>query len=103
MTQRTPSWRKKLSQVKGVGQVFVWGSSSPAVRVEANPQLLNSYGISLETVRKALQNANSNQAKGSIASADRAWALSDTDQLFKAYRIRTVNRRWTRGWGHASG
>ena len=76
---------QKIAQVQGVGQVFVWGSSSPAVRVEANPQLLNSYGISLETVRKALQNANSNQAKGSIASKDRTWAVSDTDQLFKAY------------------
>src|SRR5208283_3969224 len=76
---------QKIAQVKGVGQVFVWGSSSPAVRVEANPQLLNSYGISLETVRKALQNANSNQAKGSISSSDRTWAVSDTDQLFKAY------------------
>jgi multidrug efflux pump len=76
---------QKISQVQGVGQVFVWGSSSPAVRVEANPQLLNSYGISLETVRKALQNANSNQAKGSIASTERSWSVSDTDQLFKAY------------------
>src|SRR5208283_433558 len=76
---------QKIAQVKGVGQVFVWGSSSPAVRVEANPQLLNSYGISLETVRKALQKANSNQAKGSISSSDRTWAVSDTDQLFKAY------------------
>jgi multidrug efflux pump len=76
---------QKISQVQGVGQVFVWGSSSPAVRIEANPQLLNSYGISLETVRKALQSANSNQAKGSIASNDRSWSVSDTDQLFKAY------------------
>jgi multidrug efflux pump len=76
---------QKIAQVQGVGQVFVWGSSSPAVRVEANPQLLNSYGISLETVRKALQSANSNQAKGSIASKERTWAVSDSDQLFKAY------------------
>jgi multidrug efflux pump len=76
---------QKIAQVQGVGQVFVWGSSSPAVRVEANPQLLNSYGISLETVRKALQSANSNQAKGSIASKERNWTISDTDQLFKAY------------------
>ena len=44
---------QKLAQVDGVGQVFVWGSSSPAVRVEVNPTQLNSYGVSLETVRKA--------------------------------------------------
>jgi multidrug efflux pump len=76
---------QKIAQIQGVGQVFTWGSSKPAVRVQVNPQQLNSYGISLETVRKALQSANSNLAKGSLSNADRAWALSDTDQLFKAY------------------
>ncbi len=76
---------QKIAQVEGVGQVFTWGSSRPAVRVQANPQLLNSYGISLETVRKALQGANSNLAKGSLSNNDRAWSISDTDQLFKAY------------------
>ena len=76
---------QKLAQIPGVGQVFTWGASRPAVRVRVNPQQLNSYGISLETVRKALQSANSNLAKGALANADRAWMLSDTDQLFKAY------------------
>jgi len=75
---------QKISQIEGVGQVFTWGSAKPAVRVQVNPQQLNSYGISLETVRKALQSANSNSAKGSVSNADRAWMLSDTDQLFKA-------------------
>ena len=75
---------QKIAQVEGVGQVFTWGSSRPAVRVEVNPQQINSYGISLEQVRKALQSANSNLAKGSLSNADRAWAISDTDQLFKA-------------------
>jgi len=45
---------QKLSQVQGVGQVSVGGSSLPAVRVELNPQTLNKYGIGLETVRTAL-------------------------------------------------
>src|SRR5271170_5680350 len=76
---------QKIAQVPGVGQVFTWGSSRPAVRVEANPHMLSSYGISLETVRKALQSANSNQAKGSVSNTDHSWAVSDTDQLFKAY------------------
>src|SRR6266849_5858389 len=49
---------QKLSQVDGVGQVFVWGSSRPAVRVAVNPNQLNSYGISLETIRRSLQAAN---------------------------------------------
>ena len=47
--------QQKLSQVKGVGQVFVGGSSLPAVRVELNPMALSSYGISLEDVRGALR------------------------------------------------
>ena len=76
---------QKIAQVEGVGQVFVWGAARPAVRVQVNPQLLNSYGISLETVRKSLQSANSNQAKGSLSDGSRTWQISDTDQLFKAY------------------
>src|SRR3974390_926924 len=75
---------QKIAQIDGVGQVFTWGASRPAVRVEVNPQQLNSYGISLEQVRKALQSANSNLAKGSVSNNGRAWMLSDTDQLFKA-------------------
>jgi multidrug efflux pump len=81
---------QKIAQIEGVGQVFTWGSSRPAVRVEVNPQQLNSYGISLEKVRKALQSANSNLAKGSLSNADRAWMISDTDQLFKAYEYQPL-------------
>jgi multidrug efflux pump len=81
---------QKIAQVEGVGQVFTWGSSRPAVRVETNPHMLSSYGISLETVRKALQSANSNQAKGSVSNDSHAWAVSDTDQLFKAYEYKPL-------------
>jgi multidrug efflux pump len=81
---------QKLAQVQGVGQVQVWGSSSPAVRVEANPYQLNSYGISLETVRAALQSANADLAKGSLSDAQKAWYVSDTDQLFKAYEYQPL-------------
>jgi multidrug efflux pump len=81
---------QKIAQIEGVGQVFTWGSSRPAVRVEVNPQQINSYGISLEQVRKALQSANSNLAKGSLSNDDRAWAISDTDQLFKAYEYKPL-------------
>jgi len=81
---------QKLAQIDGVGQVFVWGSSSPAVRVEVNPTQLNSYGISLETVRKTLGTANSNLAKGSLSDGTRSWSISDTDQLFKAYEYQPL-------------
>jgi multidrug efflux pump len=81
---------QKIAQIQGVGQVFTWGSAKPAVRVQVNPQQLNSYGISLETVRKALQAANSNLAKGSVENDKREWVLSDTDQLFKADEYKTL-------------
>jgi multidrug efflux pump len=76
---------QKLAQVAGVGQVFTWGSSRPAVRVSVNPDLVNSYGISLEKVRNALRGANANLAKGSLSDDKRSVVLADTDQLFKAY------------------
>src|SRR5260370_11989449 len=81
---------QKLAQVEGVGQVRVFGSSPPAVRVEVNPDQLNSYGISLETVRKSLQAANTNLAKGALSDSRKTWAISDTDQLFKAYEYQPL-------------
>jgi multidrug efflux pump len=81
---------QKLAQVEGVGQVFTWGSSRPAVRVEVNPYQLNSYGISLETVRKSLQASNANLAKGALADPGQTWAVSANDQLFKAYEYQPL-------------
>src|SRR5712691_3131280 len=81
---------QKLAQVEGVGQVFAWGSSRPAVRVTVNPNLVNSYGISLETVRRGLQAANANLAKGRVADSTHSWTITDTDQLFKAYEYQPL-------------
>jgi len=81
---------QRLAQVEGVGQVNVWGSSSPAVRVEVNPYQLNSYGISLERVRNSLQSANANLAKGYVSNSDNTWSISDSDQLFKAYEYQPL-------------
>ena len=75
---------QKVSQVTGVGQVIVGGSSLPGVRVEVNPTALNKYGIGLEEVRTALANANANKPKGHFADATRTWTIEDNDQLFKA-------------------
>ena len=71
---------QKLSQVQGVGQVSVGGSSLPAVRVELNPQVLNNMGIGIETVRQALANANANRPKGMVEDADRRWQITANDQ-----------------------
>src|SRR5467141_3182513 len=57
---------QKLSQLPGVGLVSISGGQRPAVRVQANPTTLAAYGLSLDDVRTAIANANTNQAKGSI-------------------------------------
>ncbi len=81
---------QKLAQVEGVGQVFVWGSSQPAVRAEVNPTLLNKLGIGLDTVRNALSAANANRAKGRVSDASRSYTFDDTDQLFTADQYRPL-------------
>ena len=81
---------QKVSQVKGVGQVFVWGSSQPAVRVEVNPTLLNKLGIGLDTVRTALNAANANRPKGEISGPNRDYSIDTTDQLFTADEYRPL-------------
>src|SRR5512136_1804321 len=63
--------QQKLSQVRGVGQVFVGGSSLPAVRVDLNPLALSQYGISLENVRQVLVSTNINRPKGQLADESR--------------------------------
>src|SRR5579872_6136426 len=81
---------QKLAQVEGVGQVFVWGSSQPAVRAEVNPTLLNKLGIGLDTVRNALNAANANRPKGKVASGSISYSFDDTDQLFTADQYRPL-------------
>ncbi len=75
---------QKMSQIDGVGQVHVWGSSRPAVRVQVNPTFLNTLGLSLTDVAATLQNANAHQAKGAVSNDEFRWQLSATDQLFHA-------------------
>jgi multidrug efflux pump len=81
---------QKLAQVEGVGQVFVGGSSRPAVRAELNPTLLNKLGVGLDTVRTALGNANANRPKGTIDGAVNSWTLDDNDQIFTANEYRRL-------------
>jgi len=82
--------QQKLSQVPGVGQVFVGGGALPAVRVDLNPTLLNDYGLNLEDVRTVLGTANANRPKGEVAMGTRNWSLSTSDQLLKADQYRTL-------------
>jgi multidrug efflux pump len=75
---------QKLSQVQGIGQVSVGGSSLPAVRVELNPATLNKYGIGMEEVRAAIVATNANRPKGSVEEGERHWQILANDQAKKA-------------------
>ena len=71
---------QRLSQLSGIGNVNIGGSSLPAVRVELNPQALYKYGIGLEDVRAALASANANSPKGTIDDGDRRFQIYTNDQ-----------------------
>jgi multidrug efflux pump len=75
---------QKLSQVDGIGEVVVGGSSLPAVRVDLIPQAVYKYGIGLEDVRAALSSANAHSPKGGIDVADQRYQIYSNDQANKA-------------------
>jgi multidrug efflux pump len=88
---------QKLSQVDGVGQVSVGGSSLPAVRVELNPETLFKYGVALEDVRTALASANANRPKGSVEEGDRHWQILANDQAKTAVEYLPLIVAWRNG------
>jgi multidrug efflux pump len=75
---------QKLSQVEGVGQVQVAGSSLPAVRVDANPQQLNNYGLGLQDVARVISEQNTNRPKGQISDDATTADITANDQISKA-------------------
>jgi multidrug efflux pump len=72
---------QKISQLTGVGLVSISGGQRPAVRIQANPTALASYGLSLEDLRTALSAANVDQAKGTFDGAHQAYTIGANDQL----------------------
>jgi multidrug efflux pump len=82
--------QQKLSQVAGVGQVYVGGSSLPAVRVEINPTQLNSYGLGLQDVKNMLSQQNANEPKGQIWDDSTTADILANDQLLKAEYYRPL-------------
>ncbi len=81
---------QKLSQVQGVGQVTVGGSSLPAVRVEVNPQPISKYNVGLDEVGTYLQQTNANKPKGAIDTDKASMPLYANDQLFQAKDYRDL-------------
>ncbi|MDU8515046.1 efflux RND transporter permease subunit [Pseudomonas syringae pv. actinidiae] len=75
------SLSQSLSQVSGVGEVQIGGSSLPAVRIELEPQMLSQYGVSLDDVRTAITNANVRRPKGFVEDDQHNWQVQANDQL----------------------
>jgi multidrug efflux pump len=82
--------QQALSQVPGIGQVTIGGSSLPAVRVELNPLALFKYGIGLEDVRAALAAANAHAPKGALEIGDRRYQIDTNDQARRAADYRPL-------------
>ncbi len=87
--------QQRLSQIEGVGEVTVGGSSLPGVRVELNPDALARYGIGVEDVRAALASANANTPKGAIEQNGRNYEIYTNDQASRAadYRFLIIAYR----------
>jgi multidrug efflux pump len=82
--------QQALSQIDGIGQVVISGSSLPAVRVELNPLALFKYGIGLEDVRAALSSANAHSPKGALEDGDRRYQIYTNDQANHAADYRPL-------------
>ena len=84
------SLAQKISQLPGVGLVSISGGQKPAVRVQANPTALASYGLSLEDLRAALVQANVDQAKGVIDGSRQSYTIGANDQLFSSDQYKPI-------------
>ena len=75
---------QKISQLSGVGLVSISGGQRPAVRIQANPTALASYGLSLEDLRTALSQSNVDQAKGTFDGVHQSYTIGANDQLISS-------------------
>ncbi|MBD9499805.1 multidrug efflux RND transporter permease subunit [Pseudomonas sp. PDM23] len=73
---------RQLSQISGVGQIFVVGQQRPAIRIQAQPEKLAAFRLTLADLRQSLQSASINQAKGALFGDGRVSTLAANDQLF---------------------
>ncbi len=80
----------KISQLPGVGLVSISGGQKPAVRIQANPTSLSSFGLNMEDVRNAISAANVNQAKGNFDGPHQAYQIGANDQLLSRVDYSTL-------------
>ncbi|MFC0225153.1 multidrug efflux RND transporter permease subunit MdtC [Serratia aquatilis] len=88
---------QRIAQTEGVGDVSVGGSSLPAVRVELNPGALFNQGISLDTVRKAIANANVRRPQGAVDDPQQRWQIQANDELKTADAYRPLVIHYNNG------
>jgi multidrug efflux pump len=81
---------QKISQLPGVGLVSISGGQKPAVRIQANPTALASYGLSLEDIRTALAAANVNQAKGVLDGPRQSFTIGANDQISTSSQYNSI-------------
>jgi multidrug efflux pump len=81
---------QKISQLTGVGLVSISGGQKPAVRIQANPTALASYGLSLEDIRTVLGQANVDQAKGILENKRQSFTINSNDQLLSSADYKNV-------------
>jgi len=89
--------QQQLSQINGVGQIQLGGSALPAVRVELQPDKLDSYGIGLEDIRAAIGAANADSAKGYIDQGGQRYEVTSNDQAAKAEDYRNLIIAYRKG------
>jgi len=81
---------QKISQLPGVGLVSISGGQRPAVRVQADPTALASYGLGLEDLRAVLSQANVDQAKGNLEGPRQAFTIGANDQLLSSDEYKNI-------------
>lgn len=85
---------QKLSQIEGVGEVSLGGSSLPAVRVDLNPYAISAYGVTLAEVRQAISQANTLSPTGLVENDEFRWQIKTNGKLSKAVDFRDLVVRW---------
>jgi len=81
---------QKIAQLPGVGLVTISGGQKPAIRVQADPSKLASYGLGLEDLRTVLGQANVDQAKGNLEGPRQSFTIGANDQLFSSAEYRSI-------------
>ena len=88
---------QKLSQIQGVGQVSVGGGAGPAVRVEINPTLLNSHGLTIQNVQSVLSQQNAHEAAGQVTIGTTTADIVTNDQISHAFQYKPLVIGYNKG------